>query len=851
MLPVTRSALYGPLYDRDSCHHCCCCCCCCCCCTAEAYPSCYPPQTTVCCDSAFAQHPLDPLSCCTVTEERASLASTNDTSPPPDRPPTSSSIGDEDEYRLQKQALRRNHAINELMQTERDYVTDLGRLVEVYFDTLNRQDWILVQHKQTILRNASDLLSFHRLFLSALENNPNDGEHIARAFLDLGQHFMLYTSYCDSHDEAWSLCEEYRDRPEWSQFVKECMALIAESATPSSVISITDQPIGKQLQFEDYLIKPVQRICRYQLLLKEIIRYTPTDSSAYDTLTEAVNLVQETVTDIDRLKNDKDIRKRTERFVQRLDGDWRITKRHVSKLGNLLISGAIEVTYTALGQSVAKPRYLGCFVFPTYIILVRPKKVTAYEPKHWFPLRLAELEDLCDIEGQRENSFIVRCRKHTFAFNATCHQEKQLWIKHLSEAIDNIMNGQETVHMEELIVPSLSGISAKKAAQQREPNVRLSRSFTNMLDMKLGSNCGTTPPIKLKRSVSTSVQLDDIITESPPPPAPLQKRYSADYPATRRKELLKARTNSENYMVSRKRPGSLDLLSTSNGPTNVIGKVSMQIRSNHQNALRMAVDHKLHAVCTQDYLSSRATWYLRDVVDLRKRKSMPFIRSSASSFSIMSPARRTSEQPTNNDFEIQSTISSTTSSAAIAAATTAAITTDNDFRRTEVKEPLTIDTSTRIRMTPTTTTPISIFSGMDRSISTLSMQPFKKSALVDRMFNKLTNLSRKSTRRKVYLEDEQDDAGSHYTGEDYNSDVNSYNASEVTQKNAERERSKTWCFRSMLHVKIQCLIPRFDGIDPPPLTRVMQGAAIKDRYFAGSVVKVVSAQGGPMLTIKN
>ena len=48
------------------------------------------------------------------------------------RPTTASSVGDmdEEEYQLSKQTMRRNHAIHELYETERDYVTDLGRLVE-------------------------------------------------------------------------------------------------------------------------------------------------------------------------------------------------------------------------------------------------------------------------------------------------------------------------------------------------------------------------------------------------------------------------------------------------------------------------------------------------------------------------------------------------------------------------------------------------------------------------------------------------------------------------------------------------------------------------------------------------
>ncbi|KAG2226624.1 hypothetical protein INT45_005110, partial [Circinella minor] len=963
------------------------------------------------------------------TEDQASVASTStDTNPITNSqkiieggreslPTTASSMGDmdEEEYQLSKQIMRRNHAIHELYETERDYVTDLGRLVEasiiifiiilVYFEVLSQQSWIPFQHKQTILRNASDLLSFHRIFLSALNPDNIDysesddeqlqersfdfGEHIAQTFLKMGDHFIKYTQYCDLHDEAWELCEEYRDRSEWSQFIKECMGLLVESTiapysvvsgsmidrhssnnsqSPQQISSSSSSPVSKKLQFEDYLIKPVQRICRYQLLLKEIIRYTPDDTESFTTLTNAMNLIHETVAEIDRLKHVKDISKRTERFVQRFDGDWRINKRHVAKLGNILISGAIEVTYTALGQSVAKPRYIGCFVFPTYLILVRPKKVTTYEPKHWFPLRFAELEDLCDREGQIEHSFVVRCKKHTFAFSATCNQEKQLWLKHLDQAID-IAKNDET--RDELIVPSLSGIAATRSKRsqsqqqkQRQSNVRLSRSFTNILDMKLSSssafgnnnvdnsrstsgsndnisnNNGYPMPLKLKRSISTFVQLDDIIsnnihnnnntsrninnygsTESTPtkdasstsssplPPATrLQKRYSADYPAARRNELLKSRTNSD---ITRKRPGSLDMLSstplvtaTPNTPTNMIGKMSMQIKSNHQNALRMAVDHKLHAVCTQDYLSSRATWYLRErensSVDLRKRKSMPFMRSSTSSFSIMSPSKRISEQQqqfqsiSSHDFDIQSTISSINSTAAltavgsVAAATTPAVigadtittiaTSDTvesssrlpSPRRTlphsttdiysispscspfvDVKSEYTHPTSTttttadpqpsltsdastshkahyhhnrnnsnnifskRRTSSPASapsTSSTNFFSGsMERSFSSLSIQPFKKSALVDRMFNRLSNLSKKSStnisrkyskvsyhhhhlprRNKPdddeegeYVDDYEDDdcrdSGSQYTGEDYTSDMNSYNASEVDE----------------------------------------------------------------------
>ncbi|KAI7875866.1 hypothetical protein K492DRAFT_210721 [Lichtheimia hyalospora FSU 10163] len=690
MHPITESSFYGSLYDQQQP------------CTTNTTTTNSTANTTSthdhatsCCDDDALYQTYNRFSIGDDDEEEdnttCSLCNNHHSHNNRHEAKTVTTATDDEYYRMDKQTAKRMHAIRELLHTERDYVVDLGRLVEVFFEVLSRQEWIPHEHKLVIIRNAADILAFHRDFLVALENprqhqlyddvddqEEEEEQHIANTFLDMGNDFHLYTEYCDFHDDAWQLCEEYRDRPEWAFFLKECMA--AESATssvatgsyldPTAGLMTSSQSVvptgnSKRLQFEDYLIKPVQRICRYQLLMREILRYTPPENPGFEALQQAMDRMQVIVTTIDQRKHERHIRERTDRFVQRLavDNDWRMGRQHVARLGNLFIAGAIEVTYTALGQSVAKPRYLGCFIFSAYMILVRPKKVTSYEPKHWFPLRLAELEDLADVEGQREHAFVVRCKKHTFAFSATCHAEKQLWMRHLRNAIESSREQEHDVV--DLIVPSLSGIPDGKGgasgveggggSSQQEPTsgVRLSRSFTSMLDLK-------SPVAPIKRSVSTSIQLleqtkttDDDLTPLPRT-TKLKKRHSADYPTRRKDEhppMIKTRNHSESYITTgRKRPGSMDMLSSSSSSSSspsMIGK----IKSNHQNALRIAVDHKLHDVCTQDYLSTR--FNLND--SMRKRKSMPsFIRSSASSFSIMSPTttpmmyphRRISEQST-------------------------------------------------------------------------------------------------------------------------------------------------------------------------------------------------------------
>ncbi|KAI9275350.1 hypothetical protein BY458DRAFT_546317 [Sporodiniella umbellata] len=532
---------------------------------------------------------------------------------------------------------KKSHAIEELLQTERDYVDDLSHLSEVCLQVLNRQPWISSNHKITIKRNIDDILSFHLDLINSLNAIRYNGSMIAKTLLDQISHFSLYKQYCEMHSEAWSLVSVYRNRSEWANFIKECST---QDTTEDD--SLPNQ--HKRLHFEDYLIKPIQRICRYQLLIKEIARYTSTHSPEYDLWTALLSEMQDIVLEVDNLKFQRDMKERTDRFIERLEGDWRINKKHVARLGHFLVAGAIEVTYSALGQSVSKAKYLGCIVFPTYMIMVRPKKVTNYEPKHWFPLKMAELENLEDIEGQTEHSFIIRCKKHSFVLSATCTQEKQMWVKKIQDAIIEAKLREEE---EDQIVSSLVGVTPTR----QNLSMRPSRSFSHILDLTLANNDKgkLERPHSLRQPIST-IQ-EDTHQSRLSYDRGIVKRYSADYATNQKKPELKPRNHSETYVKPefpgpRRRPSSLDILSD----TSVIGKMSIQFKNNHQNAMRHNVDHKLREVCTEDYLSSRA-WYMRDTFEapvsptqpIEKRKSL--LRNSVSNLSLM-VAKRSETKPT-------------------------------------------------------------------------------------------------------------------------------------------------------------------------------------------------------------
>jgi hypothetical protein len=123
-------------------------------------------------------------------------------------------------------------------------------------------------------------------------------------------------------------------------------------------------------------------------------------SLEYEKLKHAYDIMQTIVTSVDERKNQRDLADRSQVFLDRLEDDWRLAKSFVSSLGNIFMSGALEVTYAADRLPATKTRYMGCFLYSNYMIIVKAKKNNIYEAKHWFPINIFEVRDLPDTEGK-------------------------------------------------------------------------------------------------------------------------------------------------------------------------------------------------------------------------------------------------------------------------------------------------------------------------------------------------------------------------------------------------------------------------------------------------------------------
>uniref|UniRef100_A0A2I2Z7J8 MCF.2 cell line derived transforming sequence n=1 Tax=Gorilla gorilla gorilla TaxID=9595 RepID=A0A2I2Z7J8_GORGO len=154
----------------------------------------------------------------------------------------------------------KNHVLNELIQTERVYVRELYTVLLGYRAEMDNPEMFdlmppLLRNKKDILfGNMAEIYEFHNdIFLSSLENCAHAPERVGPCFLERKDDFQMYAKYCQNKPRSETIWRKYSE----CAFFQECQ-----------------RKLKHRLRLDSYLLKPVQRITKYQLLLKELLKYS-------------------------------------------------------------------------------------------------------------------------------------------------------------------------------------------------------------------------------------------------------------------------------------------------------------------------------------------------------------------------------------------------------------------------------------------------------------------------------------------------------------------------------------------------------------------------------------------------
>ncbi|KAF6338814.1 Rho guanine nucleotide exchange factor 25 [Rhinolophus ferrumequinum] len=172
---------------------------------------------------------------------------------PPEEETLSQAPKSEEEQK--NKALERSmYVLGELVETEKMYVDDLGQIVEGYMATMAAQGVpeSLRGRDRIVFGNIQQIYEWHRdYFLGELQRCLEDPDWLAQLFIKHERRLHMYVVYCQNKPKSEHVVSEFGD----------------------SYFEELRQQLGHRLQLSDLLIKPVQRIMKYQLLLKDFLKY--------------------------------------------------------------------------------------------------------------------------------------------------------------------------------------------------------------------------------------------------------------------------------------------------------------------------------------------------------------------------------------------------------------------------------------------------------------------------------------------------------------------------------------------------------------------------------------------------
>lgn len=160
---------------------------------------------------------------------------------------------------LTEKALKRiqhhTQILEEIIQTENTYISDLKKLVEYWEDKFKASKIFSKNEMVALFREIPGILQCHSMFFNALQQRKSlYSTQVSDIFLDFSDFFKVSLQYISNYDMLLNIIQ-------------------SKLANKNSNKVFMDESNGRD--FASYLITPIQRMPRYRLFIRELVTYTP------------------------------------------------------------------------------------------------------------------------------------------------------------------------------------------------------------------------------------------------------------------------------------------------------------------------------------------------------------------------------------------------------------------------------------------------------------------------------------------------------------------------------------------------------------------------------------------------
>ncbi|KAG0146087.1 hypothetical protein CROQUDRAFT_107409 [Cronartium quercuum f. sp. fusiforme G11] len=213
----------------------------------------------------------------------------------------------------------RARVVKEILESERKYVQDL-EVLQNYQRALLQREILPSDQIRALFMNLDSLVDFQRRFLIGVEANarlPPEDQRFGHLFATMEEHFACYEPFCANFASASQLAQD-------------------EIAALSKLSEILDP----NYELPTFLIKPVQRICKYPLLLQQLVKHSNPQGLFFEELKEglaSITRVTDAVNETTRQRENElavtDLKERVE--------DWK--GHELSSFGALVLEDTFTV----------------------------------------------------------------------------------------------------------------------------------------------------------------------------------------------------------------------------------------------------------------------------------------------------------------------------------------------------------------------------------------------------------------------------------------------------------------------------------------------------------------------------
>ncbi|XP_066559417.1 FYVE, RhoGEF and PH domain-containing protein 2 isoform X2 [Amia ocellicauda] len=336
---------------------------------------------------------------------------------------------------------------NELLETEKAYVSRLYLLDQVFFKELLTEARAASSFPEDVVKqifsNLSSVYQFHSLFLlpelqrrmDEWGTNPRIGDVLQK----VAPFLKMYGEYVKCFDKAMDLINTWMEKsPRFDEIVKD----------------IQKREICGNLTLQHHMLEPVQRIPRYEMLLKDYLKKLPEGSpdradseKSLEIIFEAAKHSNVAIADMERLEKLWEV-------YEMLSMD----EEMVDPSNKLLREGPIQ----KISERRKKERHL--FLFNNMLLYCVPK-FSLVGPKYIIRLRLdmegMKVKELNDVEFP--HSFLISGTSRTLELQARSQADMETWIEACRQAIDqNEKKTESFKSASSSLVPDLQPVTVER-----------------------------------------------------------------------------------------------------------------------------------------------------------------------------------------------------------------------------------------------------------------------------------------------------------------------------------------------------------------------------------------------------